>query len=737
MDVENLPPQQDDVQRHPNRTPASKANLPLAVIAPFTFDEGVVEQFDNMATSLGSLHAELRSVSDADASAGGESDTLPRRASRRLSLPQKRRQLAKIREGRRSMNIAHAPGEIFMPTIEGHLPMTPTTRHPPNKKLKLFIKGNVQKPEFRLHQLQRTLGMETSLEGTPNKSHGEDCSSLSAKPTSRTPISVVPMVLMRKRTEVKTKSTEEQELETMQKMQKEVAQQRRRNERNLRASIAGTGQPVRKTVGPVTQPVDFRFSTDDHLKRSRESKPADCFKEVDFAAVLRKPTSSPARLPKGGRTIPKPFKLSKGNKRKHEEDAEPCKFVSTTEQVEAFFKRTPCRYHLRSRLQQNAGQSPVKIVKAKRATPKTPTLMTKCRHRPVTFKSTAEPESEKLEKQQHYTFRARALDRRVLDGSLIPPKKHSMKETTKVAWEAKRGEQEEEKFTFHSRPCPSKMLEGVVGVPEKKSLACTVPKSPAFVLKNRVRELAHTEEQEETPPIRANPMPLYGVPFKPKIQEPHHVQPVPFSFDSRDKERFAQKEKKLEELRRGEAPTFKAMLLPYFDHVSLPEKKVKAPTCPEPFHLQIEERAAKKTQQWKQKLEEELRQQKEASCFKARPNVVIHQEPFVPKRDNRTLTESLCGSIVQESFELATEKRAKERKEFEKQLEMLEAMKTMMDEEERRTKEEQEKEELAQRRQQLVHKAQPVMKYKTVAVKTSAVPRTVPKSPIFSDRFNC
>ncbi|XP_069507094.1 targeting protein for Xklp2-B-like isoform X2 [Ambystoma mexicanum] len=673
MDVENLPPQQDDVQRHPNRTPASKANLPLAVIAPFTFDEGVVEQFYNMATSLGSLHADLRRVPD-DASVVGESDTLPRRASRRLSLPQKRRQLAKIREGRRSMNIAHAPGENILPTAEGYIPMTPPTGHPPNKKLKLVIKGNVRRPEFRLPQVQRTLGMERSLEGTPNEGHGDDGTSQSAKPTAHIPISVMPMVL-RKRTLVQTKSTDEQELETMQKMQKEVAQQRRRNEGNSMASIAGTVQPVRKSVVRVTKPVDFHFSTDAHPRRYRERKPADCFKVVDFAAVLRKPTTSLARLPKGGCTIPKPFKLSKGNKRKLEEDAEPCKFVSTAEQVEAFFKRTPCRYHLRSKLQQNAGPSPVNILKAKRATPKTPTLMTKLRHRPVTCKSTAELEAEELVKQQQYKFKAQTLDRRVLDGSLIPPKKHSVKETTKVACfnlelekrilerEAKRGEQEEEKFTFHTRPCPAKMLQSVV---------------------------------EKTPPMRAIPMPHYGVPFKPKNPEQHQV---PFSFDSRDKERFAQKEKKLEELRREEAPTFKAMLLPpYFGHVALPKKKVKALTRPEPFNLQMEERAAKKTQHSKQK--------------------------------------SLSGSLVQESFELATEKRAKERQEFEKQIAIKEAKKMMMGEEKRSRKEEQEKEELAQRRLQLVHKAQPVMKYKTVAVKASTVLLTVPKSPNFSDRFN-
>lgn len=37
-------------------------------------------------------------------------------------------------------------------------------------------------------------------------------------------------------------------------------------------------------------------------------------------------------------------------------------------------------------------------------------------------------------------------------------------------------------------------------------------------------------------------------------------------------------------------------------------------------------------------LKEDLKKQKEAACFKARPNVVVHQEPFVPKRENKPVS---------------------------------------------------------------------------------------------------
>lgn len=60
------------------------------------------------------------------------------------------------------------------------------------------------------------------------------------------------------------------------------------------------------------------------------------------------------RLPKGP-TIPKPFNLSQGNKRKLEETTS--EYVSLAEQVEAFQKRTPSRYHLRSRKSDEGEQS--------------------------------------------------------------------------------------------------------------------------------------------------------------------------------------------------------------------------------------------------------------------------------------------------------------------------------------------------------------------------------------------
>ncbi|NXW02904.1 TPX2B protein, partial [Fregetta grallaria] len=555
-----------------------------------------------------------------------------------------------------------------------------------------------------------------------------------------------PTVLKRTNLSGKLKSTEEQELEKMQQLQREVMELRKKNEESLKAAIAGAGQPVKRTVGQVTKPIDFHFCTENRIKQHAESQPGNEYKELDFAAALRKHPPSPGRMPKGP-TIPKPFNLSHGNKRKLEETTS--EYVSLAEQVEAFQKRTPSRYHLRSR-KSDEGPVPGKLAKSRLTNPKTPVLLTKQRFRPVTCKTTAELEAEEMEKIQQYKFKARELNHKIFEGGPLLPKKPPVKELTqpigfeleiekRIQERESKKQQEEEHFEFHSRPCPTKILEDIVGVPEKKALPVTVPKSPVFSLKSRTRMPGRDEEKEKevVPVIKANPMPHYGVPFKPKMPEQRHVEVRPFSFDARDRERQIQKEKKIEELQKEEVPKFKALPLPYFDYVKLPEKKVKNPTQPEPFNLQIDVRGAAKLQSWKQQLEEDLKRQKEAACFKARPNTVMYQEPFVPKKENKLLSESLSGSVVPERFELATEKRAKERQEFEKQLADMEAIREKDEEQIRQQQEAREKEEVAKLRQELVHKANPIRKYRSVEVKPSDQPLTMPKSPNFSDRFRC
>ncbi|XP_044311706.1 targeting protein for Xklp2 isoform X2 [Varanus komodoensis] len=700
-----------DIRASPLRTPkekmaagfhkkasASRANIPHAIVSPMikssgNCSEGMEVEHGAPPNVVGSLAAWHSTSTEAAAPARD-----PGRVARRLSAQRKSAQRRLVAKSQAERGAAAAADK---------------QEPPPPKKQKTSNNSREKLSEISLN-----------WDVTPAKAP------------------VTPAAPEKQNLPAKGKSTEELELEKMQQSQREVAEMRRKNEESLKAALAGPGGPSVKPVSHITKPVDFHFCTDDRIKlHAGDTRPCTDYKEVDFTAILRKHPPSPVRAPKGP-TIPKPFKLSQGNKRKIEDVA--TEYVSLAQQVQNFQRRTPSRYHLRNRKEEEgtAGPAQSRPVKPPLTHPRTPCLETKNRLRPVTCKSSAELEAEEVARLQQYKFKAQGLNPRILEGGPILPKKPPVKEPTKPIGfnletekriqERENKKPQEESFTFHSRPCPTKILEDVVGVPEKKLLPITVPKSPAFALKNRVGALAREEEkdkEEEAPPvIKAKPMPHFGVPYKPKAAEPRQVEMCPFSFDSRDKERMQLKEKKIEELKKEEVPKFKALPLPQFDHVSLPEKKVKSPTKPEPFQLAIDVRGAARHEMWQQQVKEEMKRQKEAAFFKAQPSTVVHQEPFVPRKDTKPLA-------APENFELATERRARERQEFESRLAELEGEKARLQEAARRAEEERAREELARLRDELVHKAKPIRRYQNVEVKPSEKPLTVPKSPNFSDRF--
>ncbi|XP_062479824.1 targeting protein for Xklp2 [Pezoporus occidentalis] len=723
--LENIPPAGNLAKGSQSSPAFSKPDIILSVTSQeITMGEGdgeaeCVRPHEAPQNIIGSL-TNWRAAAPAEA---------PQRAGRRQATRQRKAQQHTQPARVKAEGNALANKEEVPPPKKRRIPRAPG-------KTRRSLPGHVVSSSNR----------EKQAEGSTKKEPLQNCGPSPGRGRSKLTMPSTPTMLKRTNHSGKLKSTEEQELEKMQQFQREVMELRRKNEESLKAAIAGAGQPVKRAVGQVTKAVDFHFCTEDRIKQHVESQPRNEYKEVDFAAELRKHPPSPMRTLKGP-TIAKPFNLSQGNKRKLEENTS--EYVSLAEQVEAFQKTTPPRYHLRSR-KSDEGPPPGKAVKARFTNPKTPLLLTKQRFRPATCKTTAELEAEEMEKLQQYKFKARELNHRIFEGGPLLPKKPTVKALTqpigfdleiekRIQERESKKQQEEKHFEFHSRPCPTKILEDVVGVPEKKALPVTVPKSPVFTLKSRTRMSGKDEEKEkeEVPVIKANPMPHYGVPFKPKMPEQRHVEVCPFSFDARDKERQMQKEKKIEELQKEEVPKFKALPLPYFDHVKLPEKKVKKPTQPEPFNLQVDERGAAKLQSWKQQLKDDLKKQKEAACFKARPNTVVYQEPFVPKKENKLLSESLSGSVVPESFELATEKRAKERQEFEKYLADKEAVKERLQEKVKQEQEEREKEEVAKLRQEMVHKANPIRRYRSLEVKSSEQPLTMPKSPNFSDRFRC
>lgn len=680
-----------------------KAKLPQGRATPLkAVDNTYHNETEKENVQKHSVPSDACSSVNAEGNVSGKTPVRPQRRSVRLSAQKE---------------LEHKEKNHDLVEMKAKRCTTPARDFPPSKKMKLSHKKKAEEEE------------EGSVQGTSRKNERESPEKGKGGHTGVPPA----------RQKI-LKSTEEQELEKRLKMQQEVVEMRRKNEEFKKLALAGPAQPVKKSTNQVTKTVDFHFLTDERIKQHPKNQ--EEYKEVNFMSELRKHPSSPARVTKGC-TIVKPFNLSKGKKRTFDEAAS--QYVPIAQQVEAFHRRTPTRYHLRNKKDENL--LPSRPVTKISRDPQTPILQTKYRARLVTCKSAAEQEAEELEKLQQYKFKARELDPRIFGSGPILPKRPPVKPPTqpigfdleiekRIQDRESKKKSEDEHFEFHSRPCPTKILEDVVGVPEKKVIPATVPKSPVFALRNRIRVPTREDEEEDKPVvIRAQPVPHYGVPYKPHIPEARNVEVCPFSFDTRDKERQVQKEKKIKEMQKGEVPKFKALPVPHFDTINLPEKKVKNVTQAEPFSLETDKRGAYKAEMWKQQLEEEQKQQKEAACFKARPNNVIFQEPFVPKKEKKSVAENLSGSLVQEPFQLATEKRAKERQELGKRMAEMEAWKMQQLEEVRQQEEAQEKEELARLRKELVHKANPIRKYSAVEVKSSELPLTVPVSPKFSTRF--
>ena len=83
-----------------------------------------------------------------------------------------------------------------------------------------------------------------------------------------------------------------------------------------------------------------------------------------------------------------------------------------------------------------------------------------------------------------------------------------------------------------SEDLPYGILLGVVGVPDKKEIPLTVPRTPAFVWKKRTPKPNKDDEDEKQPVvIRAQQLFHYRVPFKPKIPVRRTVEIHCFSFD--------------------------------------------------------------------------------------------------------------------------------------------------------------------------------------------------------------
>jgi len=274
-----------------------------------------------------------------------------------------------------------------------------------------------------------------------------------------------------------------------------------------------------------------------------------------------------------------------------------------------------------------------------------------------------------------------------------------------------------------------------IGIPQVKAMQPVVPESPAFALKQRMetrkRQQDPLGEPEPKRIIYAKPAPSRaGVPvILPSISK-KATQPKPFSFDSRDAATQERKEQRiqaqLEEERR--LREFKAKPIPSSTNSgsgvgSLPEVPVREPTKPQPFDLEIERRVGDRLNNWKEAVEQDLKKQREAANFRAKPAAILEREPFRPKPSEKLPT------ALDEEFQLNSDRRAAERILFDEKVRKREAEETAEKRRVEQLREKEREEEVRQIRQEAVHKALPIKHYKPVTIVPSDRPLTDARSP--------
>ncbi|XP_021358329.1 targeting protein for Xklp2 homolog isoform X2 [Mizuhopecten yessoensis] len=586
-------------------------------------------------------------------------------------------------------------------------------------------------------------------------SNSSDTKEDSSAPASKMPKLTIPNTptFMKRKPGPKTnaeqyKKAEEREMETIAMMRKELVKKRKLAQESYKKAMTGSAcQPVHAHKLP-TMPQGFQFQTDSRIK-SHGMETRSESRERDFVETLRSSTATKTSVAnQKGPTIPKPFKLTDCKKHKMgsmDDLSKADTFQSMAEKVKAFHRQTPERFKSRGRMcSANKGEgvrgrsrSPNKVL----TVPKTPQFETRGRTRSYHIPTHQEREEEEVQEMVKNQFKAHPVNERILTNPntgvrKVPSKPITTPEEFHLTAPDRRAQDsstEEEKFEFHAKPLPIKILEGPVGVKPAKQVAPTVPKSPAFALKNRVRMPAEMEDfkNESQVKVTANPVPHAGVPFQPKLGHKCTV-PEPFTFEERDQDVRAKKEEKIKEILEEEkrAREFQAQNCPSPTSDTLPQKQPKPATQPQPFNFDIDNRGAKRAEEWSRKayglqIEEELRQQRQQATFKATNSDVLIKKPFVPAKSLKPLTDV-------NDFELNTDKRSKSREVYEQRRKAHEAEAEALKRQREKHQEEQEKLAIAKLRAEMVPKPQPVKRFKTVEVLPSERQPTVPMSPKFS-----
>ncbi|XP_078482989.1 uncharacterized protein LOC100183356 isoform X2 [Ciona intestinalis] len=409
-------------------------------------------------------------------------------------------------------------------------------------------------------------------------------------------------------------TSEERQLAEV-KCAKEKAQQIKHDSEMSLKKIRSRRMPSwnMKTKPSLTVPKEFQFKTTDraakaHPMSTRSDSAASS--SNDFMKDLRKHNPSPHKLKP---TVVKPFHFSDDNKkakRKLEKDADHgAAFVPMAAVIRDFHKSTPNASEPVIENAPPAKSGPMKALKV--IYPKTPHF-SKIRSRPIATMSAKEKEELEVQEMKNYQFKAKEVSNAEVALKKVEKKPSTVPVEFNLHTENRTSKQEDPEIKqkpFKARPVPVAILEKPTGIKEKQVAEVTIPQSPAFALKHRIKPPLVVPDKNSTKPTYYHPPPIFGVPFMPKVVSTK-LEVKPFSFDKSDKERFAKKQEKIKQQKEKEAEVAVFTANPVPSTITqaepvLANKKSKEPTKAKPFNLETDHRAANRAEKWSKNSEDE------------------------------------------------------------------------------------------------------------------------------------
>lgn len=433
------------------------------------------------------------------------------------------------------------------------------------------------------------------------------------------------------------------------------------------------------------------------------------------------------------------------------------KYISLAEAVSRFQNETPKRFHTRSS-KANNGSVSLNISKLtqnrlKPTIPISPALVSKNRTRPVTALSREEREKLEMEEMKKYQIKANPIPPSVLRGSRVMTKNNVAKKPTAAT---RNSTQSNEKTNILRPKSPLPHRDKVSG--PKNVVTKVLVTDPSGI----------TVEREE--------ITFFGVPKDTSVTK-NVTRIMPFSFEARNKDLQIKKEQRLKSLQEAKKTKaeFHARPVPNFSKPPTPSAKQqnsKKSILPCPFSFDDRNKKAleKKEQLVKQVLEEDKR----ARVFRANPAPVFkpvmirgrskehllakdktvseqvedqeNKEPNVDssklEKENISKSKNAVSTVDKQKVPLKaypmmlnTDKRAKERYEFDEKMKRKEMEDEAKRQEAEKKRLESEKEMKAKLRKLTELKANPMPTYKPLTIIKATKPLTNPQSPAFASKL--